>query len=70
MRIKKTLQPTKNGFPDGEGFNALPVAFMLSLRVERNEVKSRRDNKSASTSPPFGKLRSAPLSAKTKRGDL
>jgi hypothetical protein len=27
MRLKKTLRPTKNGFPDGEGFNALPVAF-------------------------------------------
>jgi hypothetical protein len=27
MKTKKTLQPTQKSIPDGEGFNALPIAF-------------------------------------------
>jgi hypothetical protein len=43
MKKKKFVNPTQKGFPDGEGFNALPIAFVYVIRAERNVVQSMRN---------------------------
>jgi hypothetical protein len=48
MNKKKTFKP-KIEIPDGEGFNALPIAFNIP-RAERNAVQPKRRCKDASTS--------------------
>jgi hypothetical protein len=61
---RKKISPPNTVFPDGEGFNALPIAFVYTPRAARNEVRSKCHRKNASTSLPLV----APLSAKITRG--
>jgi hypothetical protein len=35
MKKKYVLQPTKKVIPDGEGFNALPIAFVYDNVIAR-----------------------------------
>ncbi len=63
MKRKKFFNPTQKGFPDGEGLNALPIAFVyvvraperISGRCERNEVQSKRNCKSRFDFAPYGR---------------
>jgi hypothetical protein len=66
MRRKKLFNSLQKDFPDGEGFNALPIAFVYTDRAERNPVQSKRNWQSRfdfapefTLSLPKGSLRSA-----------
>ena len=39
--IRKKISPYTNGIPDGEGFNALPIAFVYEPRAERSDYKEQ-----------------------------
>ena len=60
---RKKFFSTQIVFPDGEGFNALPIAFVYvhrapekpSGRCERNEVQSKRSYQSRFDFAPCGR---------------
>lgn len=40
MKTTHSIETTTNAFPDGEGLNALPIAFVWDMRIEHNALQS------------------------------